>query len=103
VTQFSATVDEKTPPPSDGQADHVVDAHAKEIIGGGASKLQEPTSTTQPLFEFKLKALTIDTLREIPVVMLASGILQGRLIFATFDFRWFIDFRERPGIYAQTA
>jgi hypothetical protein len=67
------------------QVDHVVDARAKEIVGGGAGKHHGKTPRKLHLLEIKLGVQTISNHPESPVFMRVSGVLQGRrLTFGLF-------------------
>jgi hypothetical protein len=61
------------------QVDHVVDARAEEIVGGGAGKHHGRTPRKQPLLETKLGETTIRRHPRKPVFMRVPGIVQGRL------------------------
>jgi hypothetical protein len=69
------------------QVDHVVDARAKEFVGGGAGKHHGRTPRKQPLLDIKLGVQTIGNHPRSPVFMRGPGILQGRLNNSFFDNR----------------
>jgi hypothetical protein len=62
------------------QIDHVVDARAEEIVGGGAGKHHGRTPRKQPLLEIKLGETAIGRHPRKPVFMRVPGIVQGRLL-----------------------
>ena len=62
------------------QVDHVADARAKEIVGGGAGKHHGRTPRKQPLLDIKLGVRTIGNHPRSPVFMQGLGVLQGRLL-----------------------
>ena len=62
------------------QVDHVIDARAKEIVGGGAGKYHGRTPRYQPLLKIKLGVLRSRDQPSGPVFMRAPGILQVRLL-----------------------
>ena len=61
------------------QVDHVVDARAEEIVGGGAGKQHGRTPRKQALLEIKLGETTIGNHPRSPVFMRLPGVVQGRL------------------------
>jgi hypothetical protein len=62
------------------QVDHVLDARAKEIVGGGAGKHHGRTPRNQPLLDIKLGVLTIGNHPRTPAFIRVVGVIQGRRI-----------------------
>jgi hypothetical protein len=60
------------------QIDHVVDARAKEVVGGGAGKHHGRTPRKQPLLNIKPGVPVIGIHPRCPVFMRVLGVTQGR-------------------------
>jgi hypothetical protein len=85
------------------QIDHVIDARAKEIVGGGAGKHHGRTPRKLPLLEIKLGVLTIGKHLESKCLRQLPGFFRGDYFKVDLDIVWTTITADLPGLKVQVS